>query len=396
MPARAIEILSEADAADPAVECEHDRLLLLATDRFCRESDHDRLTLGQYREAFRALAAHVNDGTLRKAAAKLALNPFAERETILYLAMENAKVAAPVLRASQKLTQLDMIQIIERAGVEHAREIATRPDIGPSVIKRLKRLRDPLVNRACEENPALVTNKSARAAETLFNQIKNLAEARERELSRMEEARMAADRAVLSPPPIMSETDGLSGEARLLKAVERQNSSKPRSQPAAPQHPTDLLSDSEFGRGLEKAAVARSRQSMALLLVKKFGVSNEAAQAVFDDKTGDALCVAMSAANVSAERANRILLLTFPTIGLSVQNAMRSVRFFDKLNARSSRAAVDQWPREEPALRKATKTVHQPYLEDDATLRSPHRPLNVSRDETRKSAMPKVQTLSVG
>lgn len=402
MNSTATERVAGEQPDDSKQDSEHDRLLLLATDRFCTNQNHDRLTLTQYREAFRALSSHVSPGTLRKAGAKLAVNPFTDRETALYLAFENAKVAAPILRHSRRLTQLDMVQIIEKCSIEHAREIATRPDIGPSVIKRLKRCRDPLVNRACEENPALIKNSREKSADTLFSRIRDQIEAREREQARIDLARQAFLRQEVDTRA-EAEAEIATGAERLLKAVNRNlgmAQPKPQTEAKSSGQHAELLSDAEFGRALEKAALARSRQAMTLLLRKKFGISMDAANSVFDDKTGDVLCVAMSAANISPERANRVLLLAFPPIGLSVQNAMRSVRFYDGLNSASSREAVAKWPRDEsqllPSTADARKGVHQPLTADEAARREQHRPLDIAPSALPRRAMPKVATLETG
>ena len=69
------------------------------------------------------------------------------------------------------------------------------------------------------------------------------------------------------------------------------------------------------------------------------------------------MAVLLSAAEVPAAQANRIQLLTHPTVGLSSHNALRAVRFYAQLNAESSRAAVAKWPKA-----KDPKIQHQPQL----------------------------------
>ena len=56
--------------------------------------------------------------------------------------------------------------------------------------------------------------------------------------------------------------------------------------------------------------------------------------------------------------ANRIQLLTHPTVGLSSHNALRAVRFYAQLDSQSSRDAVAKWPKA-----KDPKITHQPQLE---------------------------------
>ena len=52
---------------------------------------------------------------------------------------------------------------------------------------------------------------------------------------------------------------------------------------------------------------------------------------------------------MEAAQANRIQLLTHPSIGLSSRNALRAVRFYAQLNSQSSLAAVSIFYADDPA-----------------------------------------------
>ena len=60
------------------------------------------------------------------------------------------------------LTQLDLVRIVEHSGVGHAREISTRSDLGPSLIKRLRRFNDGMINHNLDTNPAVAISRDAK------------------------------------------------------------------------------------------------------------------------------------------------------------------------------------------------------------------------------------------
>lgn len=320
-----------------------DELLVLAASRFSDLDTPDRSEITAFQQAFRAVAGLVSSKTLRSVSVSLSRQIFTPRDVALYLAMEPVEVAAPVLRNSRCITQLDMLQIIEKRGVEHAREIATRADLGPSVVRCLRRLRDMMINQNIDQNPALISELDRRKADRLFNQIEKSVEVRQEiaknRLREAEEKEALIN--IFSAPPLSPAESGLVSAAsrggRLPETISRKTKSPPR----------ESLSNRDFGIAMERSAIAKSRQGMAVLMQKKFQLTLDTCHQVFEDGTGDTLAVLLNAASLSAEQANRILLLTFPTLGLSVQNAMRSVRFYANLVPQSSLNAVNSWPKDE-------------------------------------------------
>ena len=82
----------------------------MATERFCGTENHDRLSVDQYREAFRALCGTADPETLELLAKVLSLAPFTPRDVCLYLAMEEMPIARHILRYAMQLGQL--VQLI--------------------------------------------------------------------------------------------------------------------------------------------------------------------------------------------------------------------------------------------------------------------------------------------
>ena len=336
-------------------------MLILATNRFCDIDTHDRLTLDQFSEAFNLLIGQVSSTTRQIVSRRLAHCPFTPRSAALYLALEPIEVAMPILAHCEALGQLDLLRIMDRTGIEHARAVATRLDIGPSLIRHLKGLEDKEVQIALEDNDALLGNLETRGVNSLFNEIENreLQYELETEIKRdpVEESGEAEPAQIterLEKMPFTPAPAPLNAaEHALLAAAGR------GSRLEMPPMATPMENEFDFGEAFEKMARSRSHQGMAVLMQKRFSLSLDTAHQVLQDKTGDTLAVLLSAANVKPAQANRIQLLTHPAIGLSSHNALRAVRFYAQLNSESSLAAVEQWPKaRDPQIR------HEALLED--------------------------------
>lgn len=340
-----------------------DDLLWLATIRFCGADDHNRLTTKQYTEAFYLLIGQVTQVTQKIIANSLAGCNSTPRVMALYLAMESIDIAAPILTHSFALGQLDLLQIVDAKGADHAAEIARRPDLGPSLVKRLMRVGSPAVAEALDANPALLDGSHTRSAKALFQEIGRRRAADE--LAENEKDEQSQTAATETRP-----SDFNVAENALLTAAARGG----RTKQAETTTPPTPLPIPDFGNAFERAARAHSRQGMAVLMQKQSGITLETCHRVLEDKTGDTLAVFLRAAEVDDAQANRIQMLAQPTIGLSVQNAMRAVRFYAGLNSETCLAAVEKWPRAKTSIFE-----HQPQLaEGRDTVRTTPRQVETS------------------
>ena len=324
-----------------------DDLLLLATNRFCDADSYTRLAADQFKEAFYLLVGDVSHGTKQIMARTVSRCAATPRPIALYLSLEPLTISAPILEYSSALGQLHLLQIIQMKGAEYAAVIAKRPDIGPSVIKRLRDFSESQVQENLNNNGALIDNETSRSAEMMFRQIK---------LTKIE-APIVKTAIAEDLPAQKPAVEQLSIEKRLLSAAARGGRLTTQPDSPKPQKSTTL----DFAEVFEKAARSRSHQALAALIQKRFNVSLDTAFQVLADNTGDTLAVVMKAAELDDSTANRIQLLIHPNIGLSVQNAMRSIRFYAKLKTETCLIAINQWPTDNLDTSAA---VHQPQLQD--------------------------------
>ncbi|MGI9354060.1 MAG: hypothetical protein ACR2PF_02675 [Rhizobiaceae bacterium] len=407
-------------------EEEPDELMLLATERYCHAEHFDRLTMRQYCEAFEILSPQIKATTLQLVARSLAACPFAPRAVVMALALEPVSISRAILVQSPVLGQLDMLRIIDMGTERHAVMVAERHDIGPSVIKRLHELKADSIETALDENPALADVVDHNQSAEIFTKIDT--DVQPEQIEQLESIETAAElideardeiemsEGVLSAaefeqqivneletvPAAEVATDLLRAAARggrlgESKLVENKN---PVAGHAERNHPVStpavagvsMETVPNLANSLELIAAAKSRQGMATLMAKASGFSLETAFQVLEDTSGDTLAVFMKTHDIDPAAASRILMLTFPSVGLSTQNAMRAVRFYKTLEVESCREAVDQWPKDEPRMEEPQKVKHQPYLDDSEGVRwaaheNDHQRRDVELEEARRRAL---------
>ena len=377
--------------------------MLLATERYCHAEHFDRLTMRQYCEAYEILYPQIKRTTMQVVARSLASCPFAPRAVIMGLALEPVNISRPILLQSQVLGQLDMLRIIDAAGKRHAITLAERHDIGPSVVKRLRELKAAEIDTTLDENPALAEKvdkdevgspfvdiqAAARSASEIEKDIEPVvALDRDDEVEMVtrtipvEELEQKIVQQLEAIPAAEAATDLLRAAARGGRlGKDAGTDSQVASAPAQSESAADLA------KSLERIAAAKSRQGLAALMAKASSFSLETAFQVLEDTSGDTLAVFLKSHEIEPAAASRILMLTFPSIGLSTQNALRAVRFYKTLETESCWEAVDQWPKDE-----APRAAHQPYLEESDGIRWSARDVaNARRDveleEARRQAL---------
>ena len=339
---------------DGSVNDSPDTLFLMACDRFCDDNNDTPLSAPQFSEAFYLLIDEVSSETKQAVARAVANTPHTPRAIALYFAMESIDIAAPVLSRSKTFGQLDLLRILEATSVEHAQVIAERDDLGRTVIQRLYALQDQALDAKLEANDTIEHNIAEKSAPTMFaaihGQLDLSSKTRATEEAKIEDAQ--------APQQSVSK----SATHKLLKAAAR--GKRLNVEADTSDEPIIEFGDQSFGDAVERAARLGSRQSVGVLLTKFMQLELNTAFQVLEDKSGDTLAVALKSQNVIPEQANRILMLTFPPIGLSVQNAQRAIRFYDQITPEACESAVAQWP-------KAEKPSHEPVLADTQSTRAP-------------------------
>lgn len=137
---RALETNSSTDRIDA--------VLTGAVAAFCSLTRPLRQDLAQLEDLAIPLLARASDRAKRHAAAALSEHPSAPKALVLALAQEAIEIAAPLLLRSPVLTGADLVALVHRCGLEHARAIAKRKSHPAELVALLGSLSDPAVSRA--------------------------------------------------------------------------------------------------------------------------------------------------------------------------------------------------------------------------------------------------------
>lgn len=150
---RQIAIRSEAGKGE--------RLFRAVISAFCSLPRPSRREIAQAEELALSLFESVSVESRRFVAAALSESEYPPAALVRRLCEEPVDIAAPLLIRSNALTDIDLIAVIGRHGLPHARAIARRKDLTPAIADLIRVLEKPTLVHVSEARPAAsVTVKS--------------------------------------------------------------------------------------------------------------------------------------------------------------------------------------------------------------------------------------------
>ncbi len=117
----------------PGAQHRSEQLFRASVSAFCSLTRPSKAETAQFRELATALFDKVSGEAKRFASATLSDLSAAPVELVQLLASQPIDIAAPLLARSPLLKPSDFVRIVERHGADHARAIARRSDIDPSI-----------------------------------------------------------------------------------------------------------------------------------------------------------------------------------------------------------------------------------------------------------------------
>ena len=275
------QIAERADSGKP------ERLFRAAVTAFCSLTRPSRREIAQLEDLTLPLYASVSPEARRYVAAALSECQNAPAALVRKLADEPVEIAAPLLLRSNALTDIDLIALIGRHGVAHARVIARRPKLNPTIDQLVK----ALVKSANRVVPISASNSEAPM-----------------------KPQTAANASPAPQPPLESRMLGVAAEAvrERLRTMMR-----PAGEPEAATEATTTL---EYGRGPRPALYARLRDT-ALTGVRAFfqtaladalGIDFRQAQSIAGKSQFDDLIAALKFLELPEEQAFVIIAALHP------------------------------------------------------------------------------------
>ncbi|MER9327647.1 hypothetical protein [Mesorhizobium sp. M0488] len=134
-----------------------ERLFRASVSAFCSLTRPSRREIGQLEDLTLPLFDHVSVESRRYVAAALSECEYAPAALVRRLCEEPVDIAAPLLIRSRAVSDIDLIALIGRHGLPHARAIARRKDLNPTIADLIRALERPTLVRVRDpqtENPA--------------------------------------------------------------------------------------------------------------------------------------------------------------------------------------------------------------------------------------------------
>ena len=141
-----------------------ERLFRAAVSAFCSLPRPSRRDITQLEDLTLPLFEDVSPEGLRFAAAALSKCVYAPVELVRRLCEAPVDVCAPLLIRSAALTDIDLIALIGRHGLPHARAIGRRKDLKPAIANLIHALEKPTLVRS---TPATVEKAAPMPAPTI-------------------------------------------------------------------------------------------------------------------------------------------------------------------------------------------------------------------------------------
>lgn len=129
-----------------------ERLFRAAIDAYCALPRPTRAEADRLDDLALPLICSVSPEALRFAAAALSEAPRAPAGVVRKLANEPPHISAPLLIRADALADIDLIALIGRHGLPHARVIARRKDLNPDIRALIETLDSDMISGAVEAN----------------------------------------------------------------------------------------------------------------------------------------------------------------------------------------------------------------------------------------------------
>lgn len=159
--------MSSSDFRQIAIRTESgkaERLFRAAVSAFCSLTRPSRREIGQLEDLTLPLFDDVSVESRRYVAAALSECEYAPAALVRRLCEEPVDIAAPLLIRSRAVSDIDLIALIGRHGLPHARAIARRKDLNPTIADLIRVLERPTLVRVRDPEVQALAAPAAAAA----------------------------------------------------------------------------------------------------------------------------------------------------------------------------------------------------------------------------------------
>ncbi len=141
-------------------------LLAESTRSFCEFDRPNRHEIEMFKELFYQMIGDCGKAERRLLSASLARNVYTPRQILMYLAMDSADIAAPVLLFSPAINEFDIKTLSERLSLDHLKILCRRMDLSEESAKALEKAGGKECAELLARNPALAQSRQPELAPT--------------------------------------------------------------------------------------------------------------------------------------------------------------------------------------------------------------------------------------
>ncbi|MEM7463563.1 MAG: hypothetical protein AAF362_12895, partial [Pseudomonadota bacterium] len=139
-------------------------LLAESTRSFCEFDRPNRHEIEMFKELFYQMIGDCGKAERRLLSASLARNVYTPRQILMYLALDAADIAAPVLLFSPAINEFDIKTLADRLSLDHLKILCRRMDLSEESAKALEKAGGKECAELLVRNPALAQSRQPAAA----------------------------------------------------------------------------------------------------------------------------------------------------------------------------------------------------------------------------------------
>ncbi|RUM97351.1 DUF2336 domain-containing protein [Pseudaminobacter arsenicus] len=291
-----------------------ERLFRAAVSAFCSLTRPSRREIAQFEDLAVPLFDMVSLEARRFAAAALSECEYAPIALVRLLGNQPVDVAAPLIIRSPVLRDIDLIALIGRHGLAHARVIARRANLNPAISDLIRAL----------ENPKLVRLPISNIRPQQADQA-------------LEEAGDDSTGNSARPLP------GTSAENARRRLRSMMVSSSPADQRVQKPHPVSSYVS------LRDAALSGDAGSFAGALAKAIGIAAPAGPALAEASGSSSLMALLRYLYLTEERAFLVMAAAFPGRFSHVDAIRGFIEDYRRIDPAKAEAVVSQWKSRQPS-----------------------------------------------
>jgi uncharacterized protein (DUF2336 family) len=310
--------VSSSDFRQIAIRTESgkaERLFRAAVSAFCSLTRPSRREIGQLEDLTLPLFEEVSVESRRYVAAALSECEYAPPALVRRLAEEPVDIAASLLIRSRALSDIDLIALIGRHGLPHARAIGRRKHLNPTISDLIKALEKPTLVRVRPPQP--VVKAVPAKAEMAPGEA---------------EATPARDESALTADTDMRQTAGIAAEnaRRRLRAMMRPE--------AGGESVNPFIAPSTYTK-LRETALSGNAAFFQTALADALEIDFQTARALTEQASYAALLAALRSLDLSEDRAFLIAVAVYP---MEFPHPQAIRLFLDRYRLLHREAALDK------------------------------------------------------